>query len=60
MRVVLRRRGREVFSGTSPLAALEHGGIARARAEAARRGAHAEAPDAPPERTAAAPATTAG
>ncbi len=60
MTVTLRRRGREVFGGRSPLAALEHGGIARARAEATRRGAHAEAPDAPPAPSAAAPAPAAG
>jgi hypothetical protein len=43
LRVVVRRRGRGGWAGDSPLAALEHGGIDRARAEAARRGA---APDA--------------
>ncbi|MSW95854.1 MAG: hypothetical protein F2796_03550 [Actinobacteria bacterium] len=39
MEVRVRRRGRLVWSGTSHLAALEHGGIDRAAAEAARRGA---------------------
>ena len=48
MTVALRRRGRPVFEGRSQLAALEHGGIERARAEAARRGAGADAADAPP------------
>ncbi len=37
MRVVLRRRGRVVYAGESRLAGLEHGGRARAEAEAARR-----------------------
>ncbi len=48
MDVTVRRRGRVVWRGTSPLAALEHGGIERAGAEAARRGAAAGAADAPP------------
>lgn len=39
LRVVVRRRGRVVWHGESSLAALEHGGIERARAEAGRRGA---------------------
>lgn len=39
MDVAVRRRGREVWRGRSTLAALEHGGIERAAAEAARRGA---------------------
>ncbi len=39
MSVTVRRRGRHVWSGTSELAALEHGGLARAEAEARRRGA---------------------
>jgi hypothetical protein len=47
MDVVVRRRGREVWRGASPIAALEHGGIDRARAEATRRGAPADATDAP-------------
>jgi tocopherol cyclase len=39
MRVAVRsRRGSEVWRGESPVAALEHGGLARAAAEAARRG----------------------
>ena len=36
--VVVRRRGRAVWRGTSTMAALEHGGLARAQAELARRG----------------------
>ncbi len=50
LRAVVRRRGRVVWHGESRLAALEHGGIARARAEADRRGAHPDAADAPPVR----------
>ena len=41
MDVVVAERGREVWRGTSRLAALEHGGIERAVAEARRRGAAA-------------------
>lgn len=48
MQVTVRRRGRHVWSGTSEVAALEHGGIARARAELHRRGAAGGAVDAPP------------
>ena len=48
MAVVVRRRGRTVWSGASTLAALEHGGLERAAAEARRRGA-------PPGASAAAP-----
>ena len=40
MTVSVRRRGRVVWQGTSSVAALEHGGIDRARAEIARRGGH--------------------
>lgn len=47
MHVVVRRRGRPVWSGESALAALEHGGIDRAAAEAARRGAAGAAAVAP-------------
>lgn len=47
--VVVRERGREVWHGTSRLAALEHGGIERAIAEARRRGASALAPHAAPD-----------
>ncbi len=50
MRVVVRRRGRVVWAGDSPLAALEHGGIDRARAEARRRGAADDATHAAPRR----------
>lgn len=38
LRVVVREFGREVWRGTSTLAGLEHGGLARAEAELARRG----------------------
>ncbi|WP_216654320.1 tocopherol cyclase family protein [Nocardioides sp. zg-DK7169] len=48
MRVVVRHRGRTVWSGESTLAALEHGGIARARAEVLRRGGTATDVDAAP------------
>jgi hypothetical protein len=48
LRVRVRRRGRVVWSGESRLAALEHGGIDRARAEVTRRGHGPEASDAPP------------
>lgn len=50
MRVRVHRRGRLVWEGESSVAALEHGGIARARAEVARRGGDARATDAPPIR----------
>ncbi|MGW0044978.1 tocopherol cyclase family protein [Rhodococcus sp. NPDC003348] len=48
MSVAVRRDGREIWSGTSSLAALEHGGLDRARAETTRRGAAPDAADAPP------------
>lgn len=48
MRVSVRRWGRPVWSGESRVAALEHGGIERARAEVLRRGHGADAVDAPP------------
>jgi len=48
MDVSVRDRGREIWSGTSDLAALEHGGIERAVAETRRRGASTLAPHAPP------------
>lgn len=38
LRVRVSRRGRAVWAGTSRLAGLEHGGLARAEAELARRG----------------------
>lgn len=38
MRVVVREHGREVWRGHSTVAGLEHGGLARAEAELARRG----------------------
>lgn len=50
MTVTVRRRGQLVWQGTSKLAALEHGGIERARAEIARRGGSSEDPDASPTR----------
>ncbi len=48
MHVTVRHRGRIVWSDTSDLAALEHGGIDRARAEVLRRGHGPDAVDAPP------------
>ena len=50
LRVVVRRRGREVWSGESHVAALEHGGIDRARTEIVRRGGSPDDTDARPER----------
>lgn len=49
MTVSVRHRGRLVWSGTSTVAALEHGGIDRALAELARRGHAHDATGAPPE-----------
>ena len=51
MTVTVRHRGQQVWQGTSNLAALEHGGIARARAEIERRGGTPEDADAPPLRS---------
>ncbi len=48
MRVRVRRWGRTVWRGESTVAALEHGGIDRARTEINRRGGAADAVDAPP------------
>ncbi len=48
LRVRVRRGASTVWAGESRLAALEHGGIDRARAEVARRGHPVEAVDAPP------------
>lgn len=48
--VTVRRRGRTVWEGTTDLAALEHGGLARAEAELRRRGIPLGATDAPPVR----------
>lgn len=48
MRVSVRRRGRLVWEGESTVAALEHGGIDRARAEVLRRGGGPADTDAPP------------
>lgn len=48
MRVRVRRWGRLVWQGESTVAALEHGGIERARAEILRRGGDATWVDAPP------------
>lgn len=50
MRVSVHHRGRHLWSGESQLAALEHGGIARARAEVLRRGGAPEDSQAPPAR----------
>ena len=50
MRVAVRRRGRLVWEGQSTVAALEHGGIDRARAEIERRGHGPQGVDAPPQR----------
>jgi hypothetical protein len=50
MHVRVRRWGRVVWEGRSRIAALEHGGIERARAEVLRRGGHPEATDGPPRR----------
>ncbi|WP_122262889.1 tocopherol cyclase family protein [Ornithinimicrobium cerasi] len=47
LEVRVARRGREVWRGTSYLAGLEHGGLARAEAELARRGGRPE-PGGPP------------
>ncbi len=49
LRVDVRRRGRPVWSGESRVAALEHGGIDRARTEIVRRGGSPEDTDARPE-----------
>lgn len=46
--VIVRRRGRVVWSGTSRLAGLEHGGLARAEAELRRRRVAEGAVGAPP------------
>ncbi|CCW15021.1 FIG00997038: hypothetical protein [Rhodococcus aetherivorans] len=46
--MTVRDRGTLVWADESPLAALEHGGLARARAELDRRGAPADATDGPP------------
>lgn len=48
MRVVVAYRGRTVWAGESPLAALEHGGVERARAEVVRRGGAITDTDAAP------------
>lgn len=48
LRVSVRRRGRLVWQDESSLAALEHGGIDRARAEVVRRGGRPEDVDARP------------
>jgi hypothetical protein len=48
MRVRVRQWGRLAWEGTSRVAALEHGGIDRARAEIERRGGGPDATDAPP------------
>ncbi|MCZ4499697.1 MAG: hypothetical protein JWQ74_2250 [Marmoricola sp.] len=48
MTVTVRRQGAVFWEGTSTVAALEHGGIDRARAEVVRRGHGPDAVDAPP------------
>ena len=48
LQVAVRRRGRVVWEGTSVLAGLEHGGLARAEAELRRRRAPRGAVGAPP------------
>ena len=48
MRVRVRRWGRLVWEDESRLAALEHGGIQRAREEILRRGGHVDVVEAPP------------
>jgi hypothetical protein len=50
LRVSVRRRRRLVWEDESSLAALEHGGIERARAEVVRRGGRADDVEAPPTR----------
>lgn len=49
LRVTVHRRGRLLWQDTSTLAALEHGGLRRAAAEMARRGAPDGATGAPPD-----------
>jgi hypothetical protein len=51
VRVRSRSRDRTVWSGESGTAGLEHGGVARARAEILRRGGDAADVDAPPPRS---------
>jgi len=48
LEIAVRRRGRIVWEGRSALAGLEHGGLARARAELVRRGVDPDATHAPP------------
>lgn len=48
MSIIVRERDRLVWEGESSLAALEHGGLDRARAELDRRGATSDATDAAP------------
>jgi hypothetical protein len=50
MHVSVRRRGRLVWEGESAVAALEHGGIERARAETRRRGHGPHVVDAEPRK----------
>lgn len=58
LQVEVRRRGRPVWSGTSALAGLEHGGLARAEAELGRRGGDpAPASSARPQKTGLPPVT---
>ncbi|MFN8098214.1 MAG: tocopherol cyclase family protein [Dermatophilaceae bacterium] len=55
LRIEVRHRGTLVWSGHSPVAALEHGGLARAEAELRRRGIPPGVVDAPPWRGGAVP-----
>lgn len=48
LEVNVHRFGRHVWTGRTSLAALEHGGLARARAELRRRGLDQNRPSAPP------------
>ena len=50
LKVSVRKRGRLVWEGESHLAALEHGGIDRARAEIVRRGGRRDDVEAAPTR----------
>jgi hypothetical protein len=51
LEVTVRRGPSVVWRGTSTLAGLEHGSLARAAAEMQRRGAAADAAGAPPPRS---------
>lgn len=51
LQISVHRFGRHIWSGTTSLAALEHGGLDRARDELLRRGLDPARTDAPPART---------